>query len=756
MWFRSLFDALLARSARTPVSRIRPVPRVRPLLEILEDRTLLSTYTVNVLTETGAGSGQTGDLLYCVAHATSGNDTITFAPGLTGTIYVQTSLPTVNANVAIQGPGAQSITLDGGGGEMFTVDNAAHFKIAGLTINNGGINNVNGSTTLDSITLSGNSVIWNYMTATIRDSTISGGSVIHNFTTATISDSTISGCNSISSPIYNNSGNLTINNSTISGNKTRGTAAYSFYGGGPSTLGSGGYASASNGMGGGIYMYSGTLSINSSTIADNEAIGGSTAGLGSHGVYAGNGYGGGLYIAGGTVSIDNSTFADNQALGGAGPLTVPGIGYCGGIYNAAGPGALQMHDTILADNTATTAGPDLSGGLTSLGHNLIGNTTGGSGFVASDLVNVNPQLGPLQNNGGPTQTMALLAGSPAINAGDNTNAPAYDQRGPGFPRIVNGIIDIGAFEVQNGTANEASSLAVAGFPSVLTAGNAGSFTVTARNADGSADIGYTGTVHFSSSDGQGVLPANYTFTAADAGVHTFSTTLKTAGTQSITATDATNSGLTATDGSISVNPAAASTMVVGGFPSPLAAGMAGNYTVTLKDAYGNIASGYTGTVHFTSSDRKATLPANYTFTAADAGVHTFSATLKTAGAQSIAAMDTTNSSLSGTDGGITVNPAKASKFILSAPLSVRAGAPFSLTLTVEDAYGNVVAGYTGTIHFGSTDYRARLPTNYTFTAADHGVHTFTGLVLYRKGNQKITVTDTHNSSLTSSVVVDVL
>jgi len=84
-----------------------------------------------------------------------------------------------------------------------------------------------------------------------------------------------------------------------------------------------------------------------------------------------------------------------------------------------------------ADNNATTAYPDLDGGVTSLGHNLIGTSTGGAGFAASDRVNVNPDLGPLQNNGGPTQTMALLPGSPAINAGDNTNAPADDQRGPG-------------------------------------------------------------------------------------------------------------------------------------------------------------------------------------------------------------------------------------------------------------------------------------------------------------------------------------
>jgi hypothetical protein len=107
---------------------------------------------------------------------------------------------------------------------------------------------------------------------------------------------------------------------------------------------------------------------------------------------------------------------------------------------------------LVAGNHAPSA-PDLSGGIyIDQGHNLIGDGTGGSGFVATDLVGtsanpIDPRLGPLQNNGGPTQTMALLPGSPAIDAGDSSATPGlYDQRGPGYPRIVNGAIDIGAFE----------------------------------------------------------------------------------------------------------------------------------------------------------------------------------------------------------------------------------------------------------------------------------------------------------------------
>ena len=144
------------------------------------------------------------------------------------------------------------------------------------------------------------------------------------------------------------------------------------------------------------------------------------------------------------------------------------------------------------------------------------------------------------------------------------------------------------------------------------------------------------------------------------------------------------------------------------------------------------------------------------FTASDAGKHTFSATLKTAGTQSLTATDTATARLTGTDGGITVKPAVASQFILSAPASVTAGKSFSLTLAVEDAYGNVVTGYMGTVHFASTDKAAKLPPNYTFAAADKGVHTFTGLVLRKKGNQKMTLTDTLNGSLIGTVIVNVL
>jgi hypothetical protein len=306
------------------------------------------------------------------------------------------------------------------------------------------------------------------------------------------------------------------------------------------------------------------------------------------------------------------------------------------------------------------------------------------------------------------------------------------------------------------TPAAASQLAFSA-PSASTAGSAFSVAVTALDPYHNTATGYTGTVHFTSSDGQAALPANYTFTAADAGVHTFTggVLLKTAGSQTVWATDTVTTSITGS-AAVAISPAAASILSVTGFPAPTTAGAAHGFTVTLKDPYGNSATGYSGTVHFSSSDGRASLPANYTFTAADAGVHTFNATLKSAGTQSLTATDTVAFSLSGSEAGIMVQPAAASKFLLGAPASVTAGASFSLTLAVEDAYGNVVTGYTGTVRFSSSDRTATLPASYTFTAADQGVHRFTGLVLRKRGKQTITITDTLNSSLTGTVIEQVL
>jgi hypothetical protein len=138
-------------------------------------------------------------------------------------------------------------------------------------------------------------------------------------------------------------------------------------------------------------------------------------------------------------------------------------------------------------------------------------------------------------------------------------------------------------------------------------------------------------------------------------------------------------------------------------------------------------------------------------------VHTFTVTLKTAGSQSITATDTTTGGITGSESGIVVKPAAAARFLLSAPSSVHHGTAFSVTLTVLDAYGNVVTGYVGRVHFTSSDGTATVPVDYTFTAADAGVHTFSSAVTLRKrGTQTLTVTDTLNGALTTTDTITVL
>jgi hypothetical protein len=302
----------------------------------------------------------------------------------------------------------------------------------------------------------------------------------------------------------------------------------------------------------------------------------------------------------------------------------------------------------------------------------------------------------------------------------------------------------------------ASTLTLAGLPASVTAGVAQSVTVTLRDPYNNIATGYRGTVTFSSTDSQATLPANYPFTAADAGVHTFTNgvVLKTAGSRTVTATDTVTGSLTSR-ASVTVTPAAAASFQLAA-PTSVTAGQTFSLTATAVDAYSNVATGYRGTVHFTSSDAQATLPANYAFTASDNGVHTFTGLiLRTAGSQTITATDTATGSLTGR-ATVTVAAATAATLRLtpSAP-SVTAGQPFNLTATALDAYGNVAGSYRGTVHFTSSDAAATLPTDYAFSAADNGVHTFTGVILRTSGSQTITGTDTVTSSVTGTATLTV-
>jgi hypothetical protein len=174
-----------------------------------------------------------------------------------------------------------------------------------------------------------------------------------------------------------------------------------------------------------------------------------------------------------SVTVNLSTFSDNSANGAAGTYHDGGC-----IFNDGsnfGNARTQIGNTILNAGESGANLANLQGVFTSAGYNLSSDAGDGLLTATSDLINTNPMLGPLQDNGGPTLTYALLPGSPAIDAGDPgfTPPPYFDQRGLGFQRVVNGRIDIGAFEVQT-----------AGAPTLYISDSGNTVTVYWQNVSG--------------------------------------------------------------------------------------------------------------------------------------------------------------------------------------------------------------------------------------------------------------------------------
>lgn len=319
---------------------------------------------------------------------------------------------TITFNLTVRGAAAGTTIIDGGAlNTVVTISSSkANVTLANLTIRNGkakdggGINN-SGTLTVNNCVISGNSAF--------QASSSNRGGGIANGGTLTINSSTLTGNTAVGMHcvIYcigsfggaiSNGGTLTVNDSTLSNN-----SAPSFRGGG-----------------GGIEN-GGTVSINNSTLSGNSAP-------------SGSGGGGGIYSAnGGLLTINNSTLSGNNAyLGGAID-----------VYNA--PAVLQ--NTIVANN----GGGNCFASLTSHGYNL--SSDGSCNFNGpGDMNDINPLLGPLQNNGGPTQTMALLPGSPAIDAGNPagcTDGQGHllrtDQRGMPRPdKEDTSGCDVGAYERQ--------------------------------------------------------------------------------------------------------------------------------------------------------------------------------------------------------------------------------------------------------------------------------------------------------------------
>ena len=284
-------------------------------------------------------------------------------------------------------------------------------------------------------------------------------------------------------------------------------------------------------------------------------------------------------------------------------------------------------------------------------------------------------------------------------------------------------------------------------PASTIAGQAFSVTVTAEDAQGNPVGSYNGTVHFASSDSATgvVLPADSTLVN---GQGSFSATLVRAGPQTLTVSDSANR--LSTTVTLTVNAAPASKLAVTSTKTSTTAGSSVPFTVTAVDPYGNTSSGYAGTVHFTTSDpAPGAMPPDSTLSNGQRG---FSATLDTAGAQTIVATDTQTPTLTGALA-IQVVPAVASSISLAVPGTVKANQPFNVTVTLKDAFGNLATGYRGTTHFTSSDLVAqtagKLPADYTFAGADAGSHVFS-VTLVTPPGETLTVTDTARPTLTTT------
>jgi hypothetical protein len=390
-WARRLF----ARSPRT----IRKEPaRFRPRLEALEDR--LAPATLTVTSPADPATATPGTLRFALNTANKNasvgqSDTIVFRGVSTvtlsqGQLELSGHNATTAAAITIDGGGA--VTVDGNNASrVFQVDAGVRAAFANLTIADG---NADGNA-----------------------GTFGGGGIYNIGGMVTVSGSTLSGNTADRSGfggggIFNDSGTLTVSGSTLSGNH-----ADVGYGGGGIFNGGGG-----------------TVTVSGSTLSGNHAD-------------FGGGFGGGGIYNQGTVTVSGSTLSGNTADNGG-----------GGIYNRGG--TVTLVSAIVAGNTAPQ-GPDILGGVSAASsHNLVGDGTGLLGIgngdahgnqVGSSADPLGPRLSALGNYGGPTQTFALLPGSPAIAHGDDSLATpgATDQRGQ--PRSSGGHVDAGAFQSQGFT-----------------------------------------------------------------------------------------------------------------------------------------------------------------------------------------------------------------------------------------------------------------------------------------------------------------
>jgi hypothetical protein len=353
------------------------------------------------------------------------------------------------------------------------------------------------------------------------------------------------------------------------------------------------------------------------------------------------------------------------------------------VANPTGNFTATYSTTIVAPTLAS-----VSPATGSLGQTLTVTLTG-TNLVAKTIVSFGPNItvNSTTVNSTNTQLTANITISTSATIGQRN--VSVTNTGGGTATLTNG------FTVTPGAA---AKLAFGQQPTTTGAGAPITPAVTVQVEDSGGNVVTASTasitIAIGTNPGAGTLSGPVTANAVN-GVATFSNlSINNLGTgYTLSATSGTLTGATST--AFNITAGAATTLSVAGFPGSINVGTAGNFTVTVKDSHGNTATGYTGTVHFTSSDSAATLPANYAFIPGDNGTHTFSATLNTAGAQSITASDTGTSTITGTQTGIQVNSPTTTTTVSSSLNPSTFGQAVTFTATVSSGSGTP----TGTVNF---------------------------------------------------------
>ncbi len=481
----------------------RSDPATAPLrlqLQSLEERTVPAVFTVTNTLDAGQGSLRQAVL---DANATSEADEVRFDPSLHGqTIMLETGELAISSALTITGPGADQMTIDGGGQSgILNIDDSQlaelEVNIHGLTITGGmspfggGILNFE-NLSLSEATISGNTAqrgggILNVGTLAITESTISGntatayGGGVYNVSMVTLTDSTLSDNEGTVSGggLANAGGTAVIAQSIVSGNSavaTRAGGLYNVLDAQMTVIDSTVSGNSASTYGGGIdNFYGSELQVINSTISGNSAnLGGGVANVATStlnltgSTLAGNsanGDGGGLFnFFRASATLVNATISGNIAGRNGGGITSRGYAAPTAEYVSS----VSLTQVTIADNAAVTGGGVFNDELSDLtlansiiadsqqggevagvgGVSVLGTTLVEDGSVAGVLTG-DPQLGMLADNGGPTPTHILLEGSPAIDAGDNAlfdDSQPSDQRGQ--LRIRGSALDLGAIETQ--------------------------------------------------------------------------------------------------------------------------------------------------------------------------------------------------------------------------------------------------------------------------------------------------------------------